>query len=187
MYIIVRTDDAGILWRLSPTNSVIECLLLEQSPNRRLVDAVQDLRVHRRKFAASLGADLDLAGALEDIHGKKCIGNRSTDGQQAVIAQHQKVPVAKIGLQARFLVVAECNALVIMVSERREDKGRLLRNRQYAALLRADRDASTRVNVHHALDVIPGFVHGAVDHEASRIDRERRVDHLVAVPVDFDQ
>jgi len=34
MYIIVRTDDAGILWRLSPTNSVIECLLLEQSPNR---------------------------------------------------------------------------------------------------------------------------------------------------------
>src|SRR6202140_3903041 len=101
----------------------------------RLLDAVQDLRVHRREFAASLGADLDLAGALEDIHGKKCIGNRSADGQQAVIAQYQKVPVAKIGLQPRFLVVAECDSLVIMVSERREDKSRLLRNRQYAALL----------------------------------------------------
>ena len=83
--------------------------------------------------------------------------------------------VAEVAHQARLLVVAQRDAFVVVVAEARQHEDRLLRDRQHAALLRRHRDAVQRVRVQHALRVVARRVHRAVDREAGRVDRERRL------------
>src|SRR5262245_38271113 len=71
-----------------------------------------DVWVDTDQFTAGLCGELDLARRLERVHGEECVGNRGTDGQQAMIAQDHVSAVAKIGPEARLLVRAQCNALV---------------------------------------------------------------------------
>ena len=104
-----------------------------------------------------------------------------------MVAQHQEIGGAQVGLQARFLVIPKGHALVGVVRQRGQHKGGLLADGQHATGLRADAYARTRVGVQHAARVFPRFVHGAVDHKARRVDREGRVGELVALLVDLDQ
>ena len=53
--------------------------------------------------------------------------------------------------------------------------------------MRRDGDAVERVRVHHALRVVARRVDGAVDDEAGRVDRKRRLLQHLAVDVDLDQ
>ena len=100
-----------------------------------------------------------------------------------MVAQHEEVFVAQIGLQARLFLGPEGHAFVGMVGQRAEYKGGLLRYRQHAARLRAHRHASARVRVQHAMRIVSGFMHSAVNHKTRRIHRKRRVHEFVALHV----
>ena len=99
----------------------------------------------------------------------------------------RKVFGAEIGDQTRLLLVVQGHAFVVVVAEAGQDEDRELRDRQQAALLRRDRDAVQRVGVHHALHVVARRMHRAVDDEAGRVDRERRLLQHLAFDVDLDQ
>ena len=137
--------------------------------------------------AAGLGAELHRAARLEDVHRLERRRHRRADGEQAVVAQDEEGVGAEIGDQARLLLVVQGHAFVVVVAEAGEDEDRELRDRQQAALLRRDRDAVQRVGVHHALHVVARRVHRAVDDEAGRVDRERRLLQHLALDVDLDQ
>ena len=96
-----------------------------------------------------------------------------------MVAQDQEVVVAEVALQARLLVVADRDALVVVIAERRQGDGRLLRDRQQALALGRDRDAARRVRVQHAQHVVPRRVDRAVDHEPGRVDRVRALGSLL--------
>jgi hypothetical protein len=121
--------------------------------------ALDDERVDLRQLAAGLRVDLDAAGVLEGVHREEGIGNRLAHDQQAVVAQHQEVGGAQVGLQARLLVVAQGHAFVVVVRQRGQHEGRLLADGQHAALLRADGHAGARVRVQHAAGVGARLVH----------------------------
>jgi CRP/FNR family cyclic AMP-dependent transcriptional regulator len=144
--------------------------------------------VHVRQLAATrLCADLDGAHGLEEIHRKERVRDRRPDGQQAVVAQHQVVLVPQVAHQARLLVVAQRNAFVVVVGQAGQHEDRMLRQRQHAGLLCRHGDAVDRMRVQHAGCVVPRRVNGAVNREAGRVDRERRLFQLVALQVDLDQ
>ena len=90
---------------------------------------------------------------------------------------------AEVGHEARLFIVAQGDALVVVVAEAGEHKDGLLRKRQNPALLRGHRDAIQRMHVQHALRIVAGTMDCAVDGEAGRIHREWRVIELVAVHV----
>jgi len=72
-----------------------------------------------------------------------------------VVAQHEEVGLAQVGLQARLFLVAEGHAFVVVVRERGQHKGALLADGQHAALLRAHGHARARVAL--ALGLRPGL------------------------------
>ena len=137
--------------------------------------------------ARGLGAELHGAARLEGVHRLERRRHRRADGEQAVVAQDEEGVRAEIGDQARLLLVVQGHAFVVVVAEAGQDEDRELRDRQQAALLRRDRDAVQRVGVHHALHVVARRMHRAVDDEAGRVDRERRLLQHLALDVDLDQ
>ena len=137
--------------------------------------------------AARLRVDLNAAGVLEGVHGQKGAGNIFAHGQQAVVAQHQVIGRAQVGLQAGFFVIAQGDTFVVVVGQRAQHKGGLLAERQHAALLRADGHARAGVGVQHAARVFTPLVNAAVNDETRRVDGVGRVAELVAVLVDLDQ
>ena len=98
-----------------------------------------------------------------------------------MVAQHEVVGVAQVGLQAGLFFGAKGHALVAVVGQGAEYEGALLADGQHARRLRAHRHARARMGVQHATCVFAGLVHGAVDDEACRVDRVGRVDDFVAV------
>ena len=70
-----------------------------------------------QRLASGHGLNLDLAGALQDVHVQEGLGDAGSRGQQAVVAQDHETGVAQICLQARFLVFAQRHAFVIVVRE----------------------------------------------------------------------
>ena len=107
--------------------------------------------------------------------------------QQPVIAKDHGVVAAQVLHQALLLAAIEGGALVVVVAEAGQHEQRVLGDRQQPRALGGHRDAGSRVRVQHALGVVPGGVDGAVDHEAGRVHRKRRVHDLLAVEVDLDQ
>ena len=104
-----------------------------------------------------------------------------------MVAQHEEIRRAEVGLQARLFIVAQGDAFVVVVAQRSQHEGRLLRDRQYAGLLRADRNAGAGVRVQDATGVLARGMDGAVDDEAGLVDLVRRLAELVALLVDRDQ
>ena len=104
-----------------------------------------------------------------------------------MVAQHEEVGRAQVGLQARFFCIAKGYTLVRVVRQRAQHKGALLADRQHAALLRADGHARARVGVQHATGLGPRLVYGAVDDKTRRVYREGRFVQLVALHVHLDQ
>ena len=51
------------------------------------------------------------------VHECECVGDRGGRGEQAVIAQHQEVLVAEIAHEARFFILVEREALVVVIAE----------------------------------------------------------------------
>ena len=89
-------------------------------------NAVDDARVHLGEFAAGLRADLDLASGLKVVHQQESLRDGGAHGEQAVVAQHEVVGTAQVGLQARFFLVAQGYTFVAVVAQRGQYKGRLL-------------------------------------------------------------
>ena len=80
--------------------------------------ALDDQRVDLRQLAAAgLRVDLDTAGVFKGLHAQKRVGNGLTHCQQAVVAQHQKVSAAQIGLQARLFIVAKSDTFIAVVGQ----------------------------------------------------------------------
>jgi hypothetical protein len=104
-----------------------------------------------------------------------------------MIAQHQVVLLAQVRDQTRLLVIAQGDALVVVVSQVLQNENGLLREGQNAILLRRHGDAVQGVGVQYALDIVTRAVNGAVNGEARRIDRPGAVAHFVSLHVDFDQ
>lgn len=67
-----------------------------------------------------------------------------------MVAQHEVVGLAQVGLQARLFFVAEGHAFVGVVGQRAQHEGALLADGQDAALLRAHghADATARQRSH---------------------------------------
>jgi len=104
-----------------------------------------------------------------------------------MIAQHKEGTVAQIGHQSRLLVIAERDALVIVVGQTRQHDHRLLRDGKQAVLLGRNGDAVLRMHVNDAGGIFARGVNGTVDREAGRIDRIPVVEQNVAVQVDLHQ
>ena len=153
--------------------------------------AVQYLRVHSRQvFGAGLARQrihLDAAGVLKGVHRQEGVGNGFAHGEQAVIAQHQEIGRAQIGLQAQLFFVVNGHALVAMVGQRSQHKRALLADGQHAVRLCAHGYARPGVGVQYTTGIGPRLVHRAVDHKARRIDRKGAVVQLVALHVHLDQ
>ena len=64
-----------------------------------------------------------------------------------MVAQHQKISVSQVRLQARLFLVAKSHTLVAVVGQRGQHKVGLLADGQHAALLRTPGDAGARVGV----------------------------------------
>jgi signal transduction histidine kinase len=151
-----------------------------------LLHARDDARVDRHELASPcLRQHLHLAGPLQVEHREERVGDGRPDREQPMVAQDEPRVFAEIGHEARLLVVAEGDAFVVVVAERGEGDGRLLRDGQEAVLLRRHRDAGRRVDVEDAGDVAARRVDGAVDHEAGRVHRIRARLELLAARVDL--
>ena len=153
----------------------------------RLRHALDDLRIHADQLTAGLGIDLDAAGALEGVHRQEGVGDGLAGDQQAVVAQHQEVRIAQVGLQARLLFVAEGHAFVVVIGQRSQHEGGLLvigRMPHFCALTATP--ARVCVCSTHWTSSRASCTR-AVDDEAGRVDREGRVDQLVALLVDLHQ
>jgi hypothetical protein len=72
-----------------------------------------------------------------------------------------------------------------VVADAGEHAHGVLREREQPAVLRGHAHAVQGVRVQHALRVVASLMDGAVDDEAGRVDRERRILDLVAVEVDL--
>jgi hypothetical protein len=48
---------------------------------------------------------LDAAGVLEGVHRQESVGNGFAHGEQTMVAQHQVIGFAQIGLQAQLFVI----------------------------------------------------------------------------------
>ncbi len=86
-----------------------------------------------------------------------------------MVAQHPNGVLPQITHQARFLVIPQRHAVMVVVADVAQHKNRLLRDRQ------------------HTRRIVPHGMHSAVNGEAGRVDRKRRIVPLVAVDVDLDQ
>ena len=104
-----------------------------------------------------------------------------------MVAQHQKVGLAQGRLQARLFFISKGHAFVGVIRQRGQYKRRLLADRKHARRLRTDCHAGPCVGVQHTTCIMPRFMHGAVNDKAGRVNRERRVNHLVALVVHLDQ
>ena len=67
--------------------------------------------------ASRLGAHLDHARGLEQVHREKGFAAAATDGEQSVVAQDEALAIAQVAHQPRLLVIVQCHALVIVVGE----------------------------------------------------------------------
>ena len=138
-----------------------------------MAHAVNDARVHLCQWPTGLGGELDLAGGFKVVHQQKRLGNAAAHHQEAVVAQHQVVGLAQVGLQARLFGVVQGHALIGVVAQRSQHKGRLLADGQHAAGLGAHRHPGARVGVQDAACVFARRVHRAVDDKTGPVDRVR--------------
>jgi hypothetical protein len=138
------------------------------------------MRRRHQLRAAGEGCDLRLARPLEMHHEVERIVNGRPAHQQAVIAQDHRVVRAEVAHEPCLLGQVERDAFVVVVADGVCEAHGVLRERQEPVTLRRDGESGRRVRVHDARDVVPRAVHGAVDHEARRIDAEagRVVDDL---------
>src|ERR1700722_6229626 len=135
---------------------------------RRVDDALRN----RYQFAAArLGAHLDRARRLEQVHHLKGFRHAAPAGEQTVIAQHEIAAFTKVCDQAGFLVVAQGDTLIIVIGHVLQHENRLLRKGQHTPLLRRDGDAVESVRVQYAPDVMARGVDGAVNGESRGVDR----------------
>ena len=88
-----------------------------------------------QRLASGHGLNLDLAGALQDVHVQEGLGDAGSRGQQAVVAQDHETGVAQIRLQARFFVFPQSHAFVVVVGKTRERDQALLGQRQQSAVV----------------------------------------------------
>src|SRR5690606_21782583 len=70
-----------------------------------------------QRAACRLGGNLHLASAFEQVHALHGLGYRYPYGQGAVVAQNQRPVVAQVGAQAGALVIADGDALEIVISD----------------------------------------------------------------------
>jgi hypothetical protein len=149
--------------------------------------ATDDLRMDLNQLAAGLGTELNLASALERVHGQKGICNGGGSGEQTMVFQHHEVGVAQICLQTGFFVIPERDAFVAVIGQGRQHKRALLADRRDTALLSTDRRTGSGVHVNHALNLGACLMNRVVNDKPRRIQRKRAVLQLVALHVDLDQ
>ncbi len=113
---------------------------------------------------------LDFTGPLQDEHAQEGIGDGAAHGEQAMVTQDHEVGVAQVGLQARFFIVAQGHAFVVVVGQAGQREQALLRQGQQTFLLGGHGDAGGGVGVHDAGGIVAHRVDGAVDGETGRVD-----------------
>ena len=145
------------------------------------VDPVQHLQQRRPAVGAAVDAALELAGGvlhqvgreldqlaagrhrrelrlaalLEVAHQQERLRHRLAAGEQAVVAQDQRIVLAERGDEPRALVEIVGDAFVVVIADAVVEAHRLLRQRQQPLLQARHRHARDRVRVQHALGVGP--------------------------------
>ena len=143
--------------------------------------------LHGDQLAARLRTHLDRAGSLEEVHVEERIGDRLRNREQAMVAQHEEVLLTQIANQPRLLLLIERQSLVIMVSERGQNDGRMLRDRQDAVLLRRHGDAVAAVQMEDARRIFTRRVDRTVDRKSGGVDVVGAGKDLLPIDVDLHQ
>ena len=137
--------------------------------------------------ASSLRRDLNVAGPLQAVQLLKRMLDADARSEQAMIAQHHRFAVAEVFHQAFAFFQAQRHTFIVVISQTRQWKQRLLRNRQQALFLRGHCNTRHRMGVHHAMRIVAHSMHRTVNGEARRVHIVGAVVHFLAIHVHLHQ
>ena len=120
---------------------------------------------------ARQNVDLDLAGLLQPIDQIESLRNGRRAHEQTVVAKDHRVLAAEVGNEPLALAPVEGRSFILVIGDMARKSHGGLRQRHQALRQRAHGCPGAGVRVDDAFGIVPGAVHGAVDHIAGGIDR----------------